>query len=384
MKGNVCSAALIAAALFVAACSEAEPAADTDLGPTRVIMSRFLVNLQVVLPYTVAEGTLEQPDANRQIRLALQQLAADAAVLEAHTKTGTRGTGYLTHSLVRDTDEILEEFDRGNFGRAGYLVQNVTENCVACHSRLPDPGDSPLAEHFLETEPLAALKPYQRATLQIATRRFDAALSTLESSLDSQSEHAAVMMGPLTDYLTLSIRVKDDFERPVPVLRRFAARPDLWTRLRLDVEAWIEALPEMRRRTRGTPSLDTARSIMTDGTAFGSVDSPSEGLVHLITASAVLQRAIESGSLEGMQLAEAYYLMGIVESRIGRNYWLTQAPHFLETAIRMAPNAPFAREAYARLEEEVFMLYEGVDAERIPDDDAERLAELLALMNAAN
>jgi hypothetical protein len=123
---------------------------------------------------------------------------------------------------------------------------------------------------------------------------------------------------------------------------------------------------------------------MTDGTAFGSISAPSEGLVHLIAASAVLQRAIESGDLKGTDLAEAYYLMGIIESRIGRDYWLTQAPYFLETSIRLAPGAPFAREAYARLEEEIMMLYEGTDAERIPTDDSERLAELSALIDRAN
>jgi len=381
MRKFVSIAALVGAALFAAACGDSESADDPQLEQTRAIMSRFLENLQVVLPRTAVDGGLERPDTEGETRRALQQLAADAAVLEGHMRKGSRGTRYLADSLVRDTDEIVVEFNRENFGRAGYLVQHVTENCVACHSRLPDPGDSPLAEHFLDAEPLAELDGYQRATLQMATRRFDEALSTLESIFESRAKHAAVMMGPLTDYLTLSIRVKDDYERPIPVLRRFAERPDVWARLRLDVNAWIEALPLMKRRTRGVPSLATARTIMAEGTAFGSVDAPSEGIVHLIAASTILQRAIELDSLAGVELAEAYYLMGITESRIGRNYWLTQASHFFETAIRLAPAAPFALEAYARLEEEVLMLYEGVDAERIPSGDLERLTELRALMN---
>jgi hypothetical protein len=384
MRKKSCAAALVAAALVLSACGEDEPADDRHLEKTRNIMSRFLENLKVVLPHTVEDDGLGEPDPDGETRRALQNLAADAAVLEKHTRRGTRGTRYLTRSLVSDTHEIVTEFDRRNFSRAGYLVRNVTANCVACHSRLPDPGDSPLAEHFLDAQTLTELEPYQLATLQIATRRFDDALSNIEKGLASKTDHPAVLLGPLTDYLTVSIRVKNDYERPVPVLRRFAERPDVWTRLRLDVEAWIEALPELQRRTRTAPGLATARSIITDGTAFGSVSTPSEGLVHMIAASAVLQQAIETGDLKGTDLAEAYYLMGIIESRIGRDYWLTQAPYFLESSIRRAPGAPFAREAYARLEEEIMMLYEGTDAERIPKDDAELLGELSALIDRAS
>jgi hypothetical protein len=350
----------------------------------REIMGVFFENLRVVLPRTVGPAGLRADDPGGEIRAALVGLEENAEVLEDHTRLASGNMRHLARSLQRDTAEILAEYDRGNTDRAGYLIRQVTENCVVCHSRLPSPGDSPLAEDFLDYPSLAELAPYERATLQIATRRFDDALATLEEAITSEAEHPALLLGPLTDYLTISIRVKDDYERPVPVLKRFVQRPDVWTRMRLDVEAWIAALPELRRRTRGEPDLATARAILAEGTAFGSVNDPREGLVHMIAASAVLQRAIESGRLEGEALAEAYYLLGITEARIGRNYWLTQAPHFLEVAIRLAPHAPFARDAYALLEEEILMLYEGTDWERIPEEDAGRLAELRALMGDAD
>ena len=63
-------------------------------------------------------------------------------------------------------------------------------------------------------------------------------------------------------------------------------------------------------------------------------------------AAAVLHGCIGSNPGPGRELAEAYYLLGITEARIGRNYWVTPAPFLLETAIRQAPQEPFARIAF--------------------------------------
>ena len=46
----------------------------------------------------------------------------------------------------------------------------------------------------------------------------------------------------------------------------------------------------------------------------------------------------------------------------------------------MAPHEPFARDAYALLEQELLMLFEGSDEEEIPERDRRRLDELSALM----
>ena len=219
-----------------------------------------------------------------------------------------------------------------------------------------------------------------RATLQIATRRFDAALETLESLLLSPAEHAAVLLGPLTDYLVVALRVKEDFERPVPVLQAFAQRPDLWTRLRLDVEGWVAALPELRARADGRSDLATARALLSEGKQLTEFPEDRAGLAHFVAASAVLQRYIDGNPTASPELGEAFYLLGVVEARIGRNYWVTSAPFLLEQSIRLAPAAEFADDAYALLERETFRAYEGSDWEDLPADDAARLEELRVLL----
>jgi hypothetical protein len=283
--------------------------------------------------------------------------------------------------VARDAQEVRERFDRERFDRAGYLLQQITEHCVNCHARLPDDADHPLARGFVDDTALASLSAEQRATLQIATRRFDDALDTLEGILASP-DPPALMLGPLVDYLVVSIRVRGDYDRPIGVLRRFARRDDLWEKLRRDVEFWIESLPRLRERAAGEPRLEVARAILDEARGRARVPGDHRAVAHYVVASGILERFLEGHEARDAATAEAYYHLGLIEAWIGRSYWASSAPFLLENAVRVAPGAPFAQRAYELLEEQLVLSYEGAE-EELPADDLARLAELRALIEGA-
>ena len=113
----------------------------------------------------------------------------------------------------------------------------------------------------------------------------------------------------------------------------------------MDVAAWIAALPELRERARGEPDLATARALVEEGQAMGALSEGHAALSHFVVASSILQRLVAEADSPDRNLADAYYLLGVTEARIGRNYWVTAAPFMLETAIRLAPDEPFAEDA---------------------------------------
>jgi hypothetical protein len=82
-------------------------------------------------------------------------------------------------------------------------------------------------------------------------------------------------------------------------------------------------------------------------------------------------------------VAEAYYLLGAVETRIGQSFWESPADFYLEMAIRMAPGSDSGRKAYAMLEEETVLGFTGSGGEHLPDEERARLDELHALVDAA-
>jgi hypothetical protein len=349
---------------------------------TQAIMREILDGMQRTLPASMDAARFRDPSERAAISAALSHLAGNAEVLRAHTEEDDAQMQFLARSIARDAGEVERVYAEERYDRAAYLLRRITENCVVCHSRLPSREDSRLTKGFVQQSVFDELDLAQRASLQIATRRFDEALVTLEELIASP-EHPALMLGPLTDYLVVCIRVKGDYDRPLPTLRRFAERGDLWARLREDVEAWIAFLPGLRERAQADPGLPTARALLAEGRRMVDFPEDRDSLAHFVVASAILQEAINAGRMGDEQTAEAYYLLGLTEARIGRNHWVTAAPFLLETSIRLAPGADFAAEAYALLEQETYLSYEGSDFEEIPSEEREHLAELRALIDGA-
>jgi soluble lytic murein transglycosylase-like protein len=240
-----------------------------------------------------------------------------------------------------------------------------------------------IAEDFVDEGVLASLPAQARSTLLVATRQFDRALAALEKVLADPATHPAVMLGPLTEYLIVAIRVERDYERPVATLQTFAQRKDLWPSLRKDVDAWIAALPSLQERAATASTLASARAIIEEGQARDEYGNGQGSLLHFIVASSILERYIDTHPVKNAELGEAYYLRGILETRIGGNYWVTAAPFFLEESIRIAPTSAAAVEALIVLERELFAAYEGSDIEELPEAERAHLAELRALVEGS-
>ncbi|MGH8643423.1 MAG: hypothetical protein ACREX4_02785 [Gammaproteobacteria bacterium] len=79
----------------------------------------------------------------------------------------TLGFRYLSASLARYGREASRHYNLGNYGSTKLFLQRATDFCIACHSRLPSPGDSPLARDFIADSELAKLPAAERASLAV-------------------------------------------------------------------------------------------------------------------------------------------------------------------------------------------------------------------------
>jgi len=343
-------------------------------------MGEIFGAMRELLPLSVQSGALADPSRRIEVASSIATLSRNSGMLEDHVGGKDAQMQFLAQSITTDTHELQRAYQEERFERAAFLLRNLTENCVVCHTRLSSDKDSPVTQGFIDEAVFDGLELEPRATLQIATRQFDSALDTLERLLASSSS-PVTMLGPITDYLVVSLRVKRDYERPIATLERFAARPDLWTQLRAEVETWVEALPSLKARAAGDPEVASARELLTEARRMVDFPADRRWLAHLIVASDILQRYIDAHAPPDPRLAEAYYLLGIIEARIGRNYWVTPAPFLLETSIRMSDGEDFAADAFALLEQELLMSYEGSDVEEIPAEERAMLDELEALLD---
>lgn len=370
----------LAAALVLSAPLRAETPERAD--DTRARMAEIFASMQVLLPLSVDEAAFAAPENREKVRRALETLSANADAMATHARGDDAGRRYLGRSLRDDATRALARYDEGRPENAAFLVRQASENCVACHTKLESPGDSPRAVHFVAETDLAKLPLAEQARLLVATRQFDAAETALERLVTDPETPPSKLLPAITDYLVVAIRVKDDPKRPIPTLEKVAARADLWQRLREDIEQWIRSLRDLSTAKPAANDLAAARERIERGRALVPYPADRAGLVDSIDASRLLHRFLDSGTASKRDAAEAWYLLGVTEAETARGFWVSQAEIYLETAIRTDPKSPSAEKAYALLEEGIVLDYSGSAGVNVPHAERQRLAELRRLIDA--
>ena len=343
---------------------------------TRATMGEIFEAMRVLLPLSLDGDRFEDPTNEARIRTALERLDLGSAQLERHGASGDVAFAHLARSLSIDARDIRLRYAEGHRREARYLVQTLVETCVACHSRLPA-ASAPRSEAFAKSAADLDLTLEERAKLAYATRQFDVAEDLYEQLLRSPDVSAGDidLGGHLDDYLELAVRVRRDYERPARALEAFSRRSDLYPALKSDLLRWIAALHELAARPPEAPSLAAARALVPPVGSEAVMQDERTTLVEHLEASGMLHRLLETG-IAGGDRAEAYYLLGLIETRIGRSYWMSQAEAYLETAIRLAPGDPVALRAWDLLDEYLTAGYSGSGGTFLPPDIADKL-ELL-------
>jgi len=373
----------VAAVLAILAVGLGAPSAraDGDDAETRKTMAQVYDAMKYLLPLSFEEARFADPARQDKIRAALAKLAESSGRLESHAGEHDAAFSYLSRSMANDARDIRERFEQGHVLEARFLVQTLAETCVACHSRLPADRDVLRGDNFVDSKALAELPLASRAKVAYATHRFERALELYEQLFASPdaSPNDFDLDGAIDDYLELCIRVRRDLQRPDATLARLAKRRDLTDRLRGEIAHWRASLEELQKRKRSDGTLIEARRLVAKAENPQRFGDEREALVVYLEASGILHRAVAKGDLEGTDLAEAYYLLGLIETRIGRSFWLSQAEAFLETAIRTAPGTRVAEQAYAVLEDFLIAGFSGSGGTDVPPDVAAKLDELLVL-----
>jgi tetratricopeptide (TPR) repeat protein len=300
-----------------------------------------------------------------------------------HTKKFEGSYGFIAKSMARDIKDIYKWYDKGATAESRYLLHQVSENCVSCHMKLPDQGQAPRMDQFFKNVAITKLSAPEKARLQVALRQFDEALATWEDMFKSWPKPSELFaIDALPEYLKVAIRVKGDAKRASAALDQLTKRGDLPKFMEREASAWKTSLqrlrPEIQRKGQ---ELERANRIIQ--TAKRTMEYPMDrtGLVDYIVASSLLNQYLSQNKLvKADKTAEAYYLLGITESLIGRSTWLTQTDYYYEAAVRTAPKSKIASKAFDALEQQLLMEYSGSGGTHIPEDVQANLDELRGLL----
>ena len=347
---------------------------------TRATMAEFYQSLRILLPLSVDEEQFTAASNRQAIRQSLATLRDGAHALKGHAGEGDVSTRYLSDRLTERIETAEARFERDDGRNARYLIRELTQVCVACHTKSTDPIDAPLSSAFVEEAALDDIDRLERAALFVATRQFDKALTLFETILADPSSSPETLFEAAVNYLVVSIRVKENFRRPAGHLASLLNREDLWPSFEDDIKAWLVALSAFSGTGMPAAELPVARDIISNARQTALIPYSLEPMVQYIVASQLLQQVVAKTTVSAEDLAEAYFLLGVTEYGIGYRHWLEQPENYLTNAIVVAPRSEHAALAYRLLEEQVIFGYTGSSGTHIPEDETRRLRRLRSLM----
>lgn len=377
----------LASLLLALASSPATAADEAGKAATerpRAEMDEVFEAVSQLLPIALSEEQWADPAQRKTIQRWLDALAVRSALVEQHAMRRDAGFRHLSESLSADIQEVRERHRAGRYEESRFFMIQATGNCVACHSRLPSSGSFPMANRLIARIEFDELSTHEQTQILIATRQFDRAMSVWEEMFADPTIPPGEfdLGGYLLDYMTIGLRVESDPTRVRKTLEKIAGRPDVPVYLRRHLGGWVQALRTVAGDLGSKDRLDRARALV-----LGRRDpSPSplgrDQTVYDLVASSLLLQMLDDADTKGARRAEAYYLLGLVESRTVDSHWVPQAEVHLESAIRLAPDAPFAEDAYAVLEEYVIIGWGGASSTDLPADEWTKLRELRELIDA--
>ena len=325
----------------------------------------------------------EDPAERMEILGALRTLESRLAGLEGREGL-TPAHRAVGRTLSDDVASAIDEVVTGRYAGARFLIGQMAESCFACHTQQPTDHAFDLGASLLESPAIAEAPLPQRALVAVAARQFERSL-TLHEKLFRDPAFSAMeiaLSGALERYLKVSIRVRDDPARTIAGLDTFRSRSDLPRYLAGEIGVWIETL-ERDASVQGETGLASAREWIRRGRSRTAYPGDQQGLVHFVLASRDLHRHLQSEPSDRIELAETFYWLGLCEIHIGLSFWGSEAEDFFEKAIRTAPAADTAPEAYAALEALYITGFTGSSGTHLPLEIERRLESLRTMIDEA-
>ena len=308
------------------------------------------------------------------VKQHLAVLASSKQELVEHAENSEQEFKLLVGSFEKAIEHVDSSLQAGSYIDAYFALLDMVQNCVSCHSRLPDDTDFLLGQKLFARIDTSTLDREDIAQLYVATRQFNNALTKYEEIVldESMQPSDLDLDGVLIDYLQISITVAQDFARLRRTLDRFLQRSDVPLYIREHIHVWGNSMDQLSAELEAEPSLTQAREWFNQSTDLTLAPAGRERAVHDIVTSSLLRRLLEGNEeLTPEQISEAYYLLGLIALRTMRPKPAVQEMEFLlESAIRANPDGPFARPAFLLLEEFSYANYMDFGAREIPDPDS--------------
>ena len=322
---------------------------------TADIMHRVYDAIAYLLPLSVRNADAETKWDKELIEEKLKVLTAASGTLVKHADNEDAEFRLLARSFDRLVQDIGVSFRAEWPDYAYYSLMELTDHCVACHSRLPSKSQDLFGQRLMARMNADNIEPESRTLLYIATRQFDAALGLFEQQLADpildpiEADYRGIMLR----YLRLAISTGGANERVIKFLDDYRARKDVPYFIAHRIEHWRTALVQLAGSLEGAPDLARARQIFDGATALTLAPGNRLRAVEDLVAARIMRTYLTAHpKATAAERGEIYYKLGIIALRTSEpEPAVPELEMLMAASIQSDPKGPYAKDAYGILEE---------------------------------
>lgn len=290
---------------------------------------------------------------------------------------------FIAQAFTDDLARVEDSLIMGKKEFARYNLLNVTAYCIECHTRTST-GPSFSSNDFEQT--LKRLNGLERGEFLLATRQFDAALKEFSQIIDERLEQKSdffILDKAVRQSLAITVKYLKDPKKSLLITDKLSKSANTPYYLKQNALGWENAIKDwMKEKPAKDNSVKAILKRCQQWEQSAQQDQMTNldhtGQIYYLRALSDLHLILPT-NLTGDELGEALYLTGVgYDSMRDFSMWNLHEDYY-ESCIRKVPHSTWSEKCYKRFEESAYFGFTGSSGIRIPDDVANRLAELKTL-----
>lgn len=352
-------------------------------------MDLALRALENLLPFIAREERFKEAKNEADISDSLTQLEKTFGSIR-HDKLLQNDLFAPSYQMIRENiSEALRAFKDGNKDYAHWRMTEITNQCLDCHTRIPENYPSKFQKKKLTLNPKKFATPFDLGTAQFIVRDYAAAEKTFLSVIDADlsSKKFLDTEDAFRNVLTINTKVKPDFAKMHTLVQKYLKDKTLAMDIQEELRDWEVALRKIEKARSFSAPLETDRDVRgliadylepvktKDGTFLGTYD------VYLLASSGLLSRYLFTHR-DSPLAPEITYWIGWCEKVLKRDNFFSSGDLFFKQCIRRYPKSAIAPQCLSEWKDSMQFLFSGSGGVHFPSEFHKELKEFEGLMKS--
>lgn len=277
-------------------------------------------------------------------------------------------------------------FNDGNKGFAHWRLSEITNQCLDCHTRLPESYSSNFQEKKISLEPKRFQSTFDLGTAQFIVRDYEAAEKSFKTVIEDNINTKKFMdtIEAFRNVLIINTKIKPNVEKMLAFIKKHSHNKLLPMDIQEELGEWEMRLKEIQKIKLLQSPLQDDKSVRTLISTFlepvkGKSDVFIENYdVYFFVSIGLLSRYLFTHPKSEMG-AEISYWTGWSENLLKRAYMNSSGDLFFKQCILRYPKVPTAMKCLKELKESIESQFPGPGGLNTPAVKKE-LADLEALI----